>query len=208
VRPLALPVVRLKGPFHDDPPSPEISGFAGDGPPWRACPCPSTRIAYDSPSEGRPSTGRPPREPTTRKKWRRGWDSNPRTGRPVNGFRDRPIQPLWHLSEALLESGGEGGIRTHGRVSPTHAFQACSLSHSDTSPDTACKEPAHPTARRFCAATRRRSFAAELRSLPPGLPRSPPAGGSTADPGRDCPGSRSSPPSDRPRRRPGARSGC
>ena len=30
--------------------------------------------------------------------------------------------------------GGEGGIRTHGRVSPTHAFQACSLSHSDTSP--------------------------------------------------------------------------
>jgi hypothetical protein len=31
--------------------------------------------------------------------------------------------------------GGEGGIRTHGRVSPTHAFQACSLSHSDTSPN-------------------------------------------------------------------------
>jgi hypothetical protein len=26
-------------------------------------------------------------------------DSNPRTGKPVNGFRDRPIQPLWHLSE-------------------------------------------------------------------------------------------------------------
>src|SRR4051812_17225500 len=65
--------------------------------------------------------------------WRRGWDSNPRTGCPVNGFRDRPIQPLWHLS-GLLHVGGEGGIRTHGRVSPTHAFQACSLSHSDTSP--------------------------------------------------------------------------
>ena len=30
--------------------------------------------------------------------------------------------------------GGEGGIRTHGRISPTHAFQACSLNHSDTSP--------------------------------------------------------------------------
>src|ERR1700678_3838044 len=30
--------------------------------------------------------------------------------------------------------GGEGGIRTHGRVSPTHAFQACSLNRSDTSP--------------------------------------------------------------------------
>ena len=31
-------------------------------------------------------------------------------------------------------SAGEGGIRTHGEVSPTHAFQACSFSHSDTSP--------------------------------------------------------------------------
>src|ERR1700676_1529534 len=30
--------------------------------------------------------------------------------------------------------GGEGGIRTHGRVTPTHAFQACSLNRSDTSP--------------------------------------------------------------------------
>jgi hypothetical protein len=32
------------------------------------------------------------------------------------------------------KNGGEGGIRTHGRVSPTHAFQACSLNRSDTSP--------------------------------------------------------------------------
>ncbi len=32
------------------------------------------------------------------------------------------------------KDGGEGGIRTHGRVSPTHAFQACSLNRSDTSP--------------------------------------------------------------------------
>src|SRR5260370_16693013 len=31
-------------------------------------------------------------------------------------------------------NGGEGGIRTHGRISPTHAFQACSLNRSDTSP--------------------------------------------------------------------------
>src|SRR5437667_1045913 len=34
--------------------------------------------------------------------------------------------------------GGEGGIRTHGEISPTHAFQACSFSHSDTSPREAC----------------------------------------------------------------------
>jgi hypothetical protein len=26
-------------------------------------------------------------------------DSNPRYSCPYNGFRDRPIQPLWHLSE-------------------------------------------------------------------------------------------------------------
>jgi hypothetical protein len=32
------------------------------------------------------------------------------------------------------EIGGESGIRTHGRVSPTHAFQACSFNHSDISP--------------------------------------------------------------------------
>src|SRR5258707_11905762 len=30
--------------------------------------------------------------------------------------------------------GGERGIRTHGRVAPTHAFQACSFNHSDISP--------------------------------------------------------------------------
>ena len=33
------------------------------------------------------------------------------------------------------EVGGEGGIRTHGTRKRTHAFQACSLNHSDTSPD-------------------------------------------------------------------------
>ena len=34
-------------------------------------------------------------------------------------------------------NGGEGGIRTLGKVTPTHAFQACSFNHSDTSPYTA-----------------------------------------------------------------------
>src|SRR5215471_7519823 len=33
-----------------------------------------------------------------------------------------------------LESGGESGIRTHVRVSPKHAFQACAFSHSAISP--------------------------------------------------------------------------
>src|SRR6516164_8088237 len=31
-------------------------------------------------------------------------------------------------------AGGEGGIRTHDTVSRIHAFQACALSHSATSP--------------------------------------------------------------------------
>ena len=38
--------------------------------------------------------------------------------------------------------GGEGGIRTRGRAAPTHAFQACSLSHSDTSPYTVSSKSA------------------------------------------------------------------
>src|SRR6516165_3286491 len=33
-----------------------------------------------------------------------------------------------------LRYGGEGGIRTHGRVSPTLAFEASSFDRSDTSP--------------------------------------------------------------------------
>src|SRR6476619_8445404 len=35
---------------------------------------------------------------------------------------------------SVQRTGGESGIRTHGRVSPTHAFQACSFNHSDISP--------------------------------------------------------------------------
>jgi hypothetical protein len=34
----------------------------------------------------------------------------------------------------LNRYGGEGGIRTHGRVSPTLAFEASSFNRSDTSP--------------------------------------------------------------------------
>ena len=36
--------------------------------------------------------------------------------------------------EALAKDGGEGGIRTHGRVPPTLAFEASSFNRSDTSP--------------------------------------------------------------------------
>ena len=46
-----------------------------------------------------------------------------------------PSRPRRHPSHASsAKGGGESGIRTHGRVSPTHAFQACSFNHSDISP--------------------------------------------------------------------------
>ena len=50
--------------------------------------------------------------------------------------RLRGHQPFNYFLGALacMKDGGERGIRTLGRVSPTHAFQACSLNHSDISP--------------------------------------------------------------------------
>ena len=44
------------------------------------------------------------------------------------------IQFLSKLSIVKLKNGGENGIRTHERVSPLHAFQACALNHSAISP--------------------------------------------------------------------------
>ena len=38
--------------------------------------------------------------------WRRGWDSNPRYACTYSGFRDRPVQPLWHLSEGADSTTG------------------------------------------------------------------------------------------------------
>ena len=37
-------------------------------------------------------------------------------------------------NSALASDGGEGGIRTHGPIAGTHAFQACRFDHSRTSP--------------------------------------------------------------------------
>ncbi len=38
------------------------------------------------------------------------------------------------LMKITQKNGGESGIRTHERVSPKHAFQACALNHSAISP--------------------------------------------------------------------------
>ena len=94
--------------------------------------------------------------------WRRGWDSNPRNGFPFTAFPVLPIQPLLHLSRELADlclprcrlkdqlamavkafdrqfaiptvTGGEGGIRTHGGLSPTPVFETGALIHYATSP--------------------------------------------------------------------------
>ena len=42
---------------------------------------------------------------------RREGDSNPRIPNGINGFRDRPIRPLWHLSEE-----GVGHMYTHAQI--------------------------------------------------------------------------------------------
>ena len=54
---------------------------------------------------GRRSPGPAPADPVpvpiSCKSSRREWDSNPRSRKRLNGFRDRPIRPLSHLSETL-----------------------------------------------------------------------------------------------------------
>ena len=48
--------------------------------------------------------------------------------------RLKTLEPPIDRANLVREIGGERGIRTLGRVSPTHAFQACSFNHSDISP--------------------------------------------------------------------------
>jgi hypothetical protein len=40
-------------------------------------------------------------------------------------------------------SGGEGGIRTRGGYNPSHAFQACDLNRSSTSPEVSILADSH-----------------------------------------------------------------
>jgi hypothetical protein len=42
----------------------------------------------------------------TRLYLRQGWDSNPWMPCDINGFRDRPIRPLWHLAVPEYSGGG------------------------------------------------------------------------------------------------------
>ncbi len=49
----------------------------------------------------------------------------------------------------FVEYGGEGGIRTLDTLSRIHTFQACSFSHSDTSPYFFCCEIIAATGRYY-----------------------------------------------------------
>ena len=55
---------------------------------------------------------------------------------PPSGLLCFPIlSPLTlHASRFTSSFGGEGGIRTHGPIAGTHAFQACRFDHYRTSP--------------------------------------------------------------------------
>ena len=46
----------------------------------------------------------------------------------------KPLTSLETRGFVYIEFGGEGEIRTLDTISCIHTFQACSLSHSDTSP--------------------------------------------------------------------------
>ena len=76
--------------------------------------------------------------PTTRDD--SGGSQDPDDSAPSQPHRPSP-------KRSMKKTGGEGGIRTHGRVTPTHAFQACSFGHSDTSPPTSFRERLRPVTR-------------------------------------------------------------
>ncbi len=79
----------------------------------------------------------------TKPNWRRGRDSNPGNIEMLNGFRDRPVQPLRHLSKIYLRQWPfailDDRVAEREGFEPsvpcgTHDFQSCRLSHSRTSP--------------------------------------------------------------------------
>jgi hypothetical protein len=67
----------------------------------------------------------------------RGRTANDRTAGDMQSSSGRSRarrRVLPHGRRCGMRSGGESGIRTHVRVSPKHAFQACAFNHSAISP--------------------------------------------------------------------------
>ena len=92
-----------------------------------------------------------------------------RFSRPPRSTTPAPLRrPAPRVLRMTAISGGEGGIRTHDRVTPTHAFQACSLSHSDTSPRRDLRHLQRAPPPRRSPAKNSRSSAAASSSRDPG----------------------------------------
>ena len=55
-----------------------------------------------------------------------------------NGHIAEPLKEQQTIKNIIITfewiTGGDGGIRTHDRVTPIHTFQACAFDHSATSP--------------------------------------------------------------------------
>jgi site-specific DNA recombinase len=63
--------------------------------------------------------------PTQGLKWRKRWDSNPRTGSPVAGFQDQSLKPLGHTSCACGAVTGGIGARTARGFARARPKRAC-----------------------------------------------------------------------------------
>jgi site-specific DNA recombinase len=68
-----------------------------------------------------------------------GTDGGSAQSGPSRSGRSRGSKNLSIVGSRTFGTGGESGIRTHGKCYPTHAFQACALSHSAISPNRTSK---------------------------------------------------------------------
>ena len=103
-------------------PSTSLSG--GEGGHSKSRPLKPARASTEgaSPLVGSPRGGHIPRDPSVRIP----------PSRP--SFSPTLLPLALHASRFTSSVGGEGGIRTHGPIAGTHAFQACRFDHSRTSP--------------------------------------------------------------------------
>ncbi len=90
---------------------------------------PATPLLYMT---GNPATVESLRQQRVRAHW--SLLLKPFTPAQLLGRVGQIVKASGHTPSERSEGGGESGIRTHGRVAPTHAFQACSFNHSDISP--------------------------------------------------------------------------
>ena len=148
-----------------------------------------------------PRSDRAHRRAARRNSWRRGWDSNPRTACTVNGFRDRPVRPLRHLSVYMMGIVAERvGFEPTVRVTAhTISSRAPSATRSPLRLHQPAKERHSPPS---FTATRRRTPSEVCCCLQLVRPRPLRADDSVAGHEPNPPGCRRIPPSDRRHQKP------